>query len=97
MVATGALQGTRGGGFTNANRKYYIFTLPFLVENWDQAIRLITSEFTRKINAGAKANGYHIPACGISQGFRAHTNSVKPIESPTDLKGLKMQLFPIEP
>ncbi|GAH52165.1 unnamed protein product, partial [marine sediment metagenome] len=92
MVATGALQGTRGGGFTNANKKYYIFMLPFLVEDWDQAIKLITSEFTRKINEEAKANGYHIPACGISQGFRAHTNNVRPIETPDDLKGLKMRV-----
>lgn len=92
MVATGALQGTRGGGFTNANPKYYIFMLPFLVENWDQALKLITSDFTRQINAGAKANGYHIPACGISQGFRAHTNNVRPIETPDDLKGLKMRV-----
>ena len=92
MVATGALQGTRGGGFTNANKKYYIFMLPFLVEDWDQAIKLITSEFTRKINEEAKANGYHIPACGISQGFRAHTNNVRPIEAPDDLKGLKMRV-----
>jgi C4-dicarboxylate-binding protein DctP len=92
MVATGALQGTRGGGFTNANKKYYIFMLPFLVEDWDQAIKLITSEFTRKINEDAKANGYHIPACGISQGFRAHTNNVRPIETPDDLKGLKLRV-----
>ena len=92
MVATGALQGTRGGGFTNANKKYYIFMLPFLVEDWGQAIKLITSEFTRKINEEAKANGYHIPACGISQGFRAHTNNVRPIETPDDLKGLKMRV-----
>jgi C4-dicarboxylate-binding protein DctP len=92
MVATGALQGTRGGGFTNANKKYYIFMLPFLVEDWDQAIRLITSEFTRSINNAAEVNGYHIPACGISQGFRAHTNNVRPIETPDDLKGLKLRV-----
>jgi len=92
MVATGALQGTRGGGFINANKKYYIFMLPFLVENWDQAFKLINSDFTNKINKEAKANGYHIPACGISQGFRAHTNNIKPIETPDDLKGLKMRV-----
>ena len=92
MVATGALQGTRGGGFTHANKKYYIFMLPFLVEDWDQALKLITCDFTKKINDEAKVSGYHIPACGISQGFRAHTNNVRPIETPNDLKGLKMRV-----
>ena len=92
MVATGALQGTRGGGFIHTNRKYYIFMLPFLVKDWDHALKLITSDFTKKINKEAKENGYHIPACGISQGFRAHTNSVRPIKTPDDLKGLKMRV-----
>jgi len=92
MVATGALQGTRGGGFTNANKKYFIFMLPFLVKNWDQALKLINSDFTKKINADARANGYHIPACGISQGFRVHTNNVRPINTPDELKGLKMRV-----
>ena len=92
MVATNALQGTRGGGFTNANKKYSIFMLPFLVEDWDEAMKLFASDFVKKINEEAKINGYHIPACGISQGFRAHTNNVRPIESPDDLKGLKMRV-----
>jgi C4-dicarboxylate-binding protein DctP len=92
MVATGALQGTRSGGFTNVNKKYNIFMLPFLVKDWDEAQRLLNSNFTNKINREARASGYHIPACGISQGFRAHTNNVRPIETPDDLKGLKMRV-----
>ncbi|MBC8401907.1 MAG: TRAP transporter substrate-binding protein [Candidatus Marinimicrobia bacterium] len=92
MVATGALQGTRGGGFIHANKKYYIFMLPFLVDNWDQALKLINSDFTKLINKEAQAKGFHIPACGISQGFRAHTNNVRPIQTLEDLKGLKMRV-----
>lgn len=92
FVATGALQGTRGGLFVDANPKYTVFMLPFMVENWDQALRLINSDFTKKINEGARANGFHIPATGISQGFRAHTNSVRPLKSPGDLQGLKMRV-----
>jgi C4-dicarboxylate-binding protein DctP len=92
MVATGALQGTRSGGFTNVNKKYNIFMLPFLVKDWDEALKLLNSDFTKKINREARANGYHIPACGISQGFRAHTNNVRPIEKPNDLVGLKMRV-----
>lgn len=96
MVATGVLQGTRGGLFADANPKYVVFMLPFLIENWDQAIRLVNSDFTAEINRGARARGFHVPATGISQGFRAHTNNVRPIESPSDLRDLKMRVPPQE-
>jgi len=94
MVATGVLQGTRGGLFADANPRYVLFMLPFLVEDWDQAERLVNSSLADEINAGARDNGFHIPAIGISQGFRAHTNSVRPIRSPEDLADLKMRVPP---
>jgi C4-dicarboxylate-binding protein DctP len=96
MVATGVLQGTRGGLFVDANPKFVLFMLPFLVEDWDQASRLVNSELTKAINEGARKNGFHIPATGISQGFRAHTNNVRPIRSASDLAGLKMRVPPQE-
>ncbi len=92
LVATGALQGTRGGFFADANPKYNILTMPFLVDGWDQAIRLVNSDFMQAINRGARERGWHVPATGISQGFRAHTNNVRPITHPDDLKGLKMRV-----
>ena len=92
MVITGALQGTRSGAFIHANKKYYIFMLPFLIKDWDEALELINSDFTKNINKEAQSNGFHIPACGISQWFRAHTNNIRPIISPDDLKGLKMRV-----
>lgn len=94
MVATGVLQGTRGGLFADANPKYVVFMLPFLVENWDQALALVQSEFASRINEGARDNGFHVPAMGISQGFRAHTNNVRPIQAPVDFRGLKMRVPP---
>ncbi|MDE0226421.1 MAG: TRAP transporter substrate-binding protein [Gammaproteobacteria bacterium] len=96
MVATGVLQGTRGGLFADANPKFVLFMVPFLVSDWDQAMRLVNSELARRINADARRNGFHIPATGISQGFRAHTNSVRPIRTPEDLAGLKMRVPPQE-
>tara|TARA_Y100000588_G_C14251312_1_gene923541 strand:- start:2023 stop:3063 length:1041 start_codon:yes stop_codon:yes gene_type:complete len=92
LVATGTLQGTRGGFHADANPKFNLLGMPFLVDNWDQAIRLVNSDFVQKINREATKNGFHIPATGISQGFRAHTNSVRPITHPDDLKGLKMRV-----
>ena len=94
MVATRVLQGTRGGLFADANPKYAIFMLPFLVEDWDQALRLVNSSFAKGINEGAREHGFHVPATGISQGFRAHTNNVLPIKTPADLQGLKMRVPP---
>jgi len=67
MVATGALQGTRGGLFADANPKYVIFMLPFLVSNWDQATRLVSSELTRSVNEGARQRGFHIPATVLNE------------------------------
>ena len=96
MVTTGALQGTRGAFFVDANPKYAIFMLPFLTQNWEQARRLMYSEFTARINADAAARGFHIPACGISQGFRAHTNNVRPLRAPEDFKGMRLRVPPLE-
>ncbi len=47
LVATGALQGTRGGFFADANPKFNIITMPFLVDGWDEAIRLVSSDVVR--------------------------------------------------
>jgi C4-dicarboxylate-binding protein DctP len=92
FVATGALQATRGAFHTDTNPKFNLLGMPFLVDNWDQAIRLMNSGFVQEINRDAAKKGYHIPATGISQGFRAHTNSVRPLAHPDDLKGLKMRV-----
>ena len=96
MVATGVLEGTRGGFYTDANPKYSLFELPFLTADWDELLRLIYSDFTARINRGARARGFHIPACGVSQGFRNHTTNVRPIRAPDDLAGLKMRAPPQE-
>ena len=92
FLSMGIIQGHRGGFFADANPKYKLFTLPFLVDNWDQATQLIRSPFTARINQEAAVRGFHIPATGISQGFRAHTNSKHPINHPNDIKGLKMRV-----
>lgn len=97
LVTLNVLQGTRGGFFFDANPMYNIFLLPFLVDGWEQALRLASSEFTARVNRESRRNGYHVPACGISQGFRAHTTSVRPIAGPEDFRGLKLRVPPQEP
>ena len=96
MVKTGALQGCRGGLFERANKKYLLYTLPFLFDNTNQVLKLMRGEFGQKINQDAQKNGFYIPACSVAGGFRNITNNVRPITNPEDLKGLKMRTPPID-
>jgi len=91
-VATGALQGTRGGMFEDASIKFNILLLPFLVEDWDQAICLARSSWMMQVAAEGRARGLHIPAVGISQGFRAHGSKKRPIRTVADFSGLKIRV-----
>ncbi|WP_424942117.1 TRAP transporter substrate-binding protein [Aliiroseovarius crassostreae] len=90
QMATGLIQGTRGGFFANANPQFNIFLLPFLTSGWDEMRCLVGSEFTDSVEAAA-GNGVHVPATGISQGFRMYTNNVRPINEVGDLAGLKIR------
>ncbi len=91
-VAMGALQGTRGGMFEDASIKFNIVLLPFLVESWDQAICLVRSPWMMQVAAEGRAKGFHIPAVGISQGFRAHGSKRRAIRTVADFQGLKIRV-----
>jgi C4-dicarboxylate-binding protein DctP len=96
MVKVGTIQGTRGALFERANKKFLLYTLPFFFSSIDQTTKLIRSGFGEKLNQGATANGFYIPATGVAGGFRQFTNNVKPIVAPDDIKGLKMRTPPID-
>jgi tripartite ATP-independent transporter DctP family solute receptor len=96
MVKTGAVQGTRGGLWERANKKFLLYALPFLFENPDQAAKAMKSDIGRSINEAAISNGYYVPACGVAGGARQITNNVRPINSIDDLKGLKIRTPPID-
>jgi C4-dicarboxylate-binding protein DctP len=91
-VAMGALQGTRGGMFEDASIKFNIVLLPFLVETWDQAICLVRSPWMMTVASEGKGKGFHIPAVGISQGFRAHGSKKRAIRTVADFEGLKIRV-----
>lgn len=90
QMATGLIQGTRGGFFANTNPQFNLFLLPFLTAGWDEMRCLVGSDFTDTVEAAA-GNGVHVPATGISQGFRMYTNNVRPIAQVSDLDGLKIR------
>ena len=96
MVKMGSVQGTRGGAFAKANKKFLIYTLPFLFKDTDSVLKAMRSDFGAAIAKHAEANGYYIPATGVAGGFRQITNSKREIASPDDVSGLKIRTPPIE-
>ena len=96
MVKLGNVQGCRGGLFERANKKYLMYTLPFLFEDADKVVAVMRSDLGQKINKGAMANGFYIPATGVAGGMRNLTNSKRPVNTVADLKGLKMRTPPID-
>jgi len=96
MVKVGTVQGTRGGLFERANKKYLLYTLPFFFSDIEQTKKLFRSSFGAKLDQGARANGFYVPATGAAGGFRQFTNNTKPISTPDDMKGLKMRTPPID-
>jgi len=91
MVKIGTMQGMRGGLFERVNRKYLLFTLPFLLNDYEQAKRVIRSPVADKVNMEARNNGFYVPATCLVGGFRQYTNRVRPIKTPDDMRGLKMR------
>lgn len=96
MVKLGNVQGCRGGLFERANKKYLLYTLPFMFANAEQVVKVMNSDFGKEINEGAMANGFYIPATGVAGGMRQPTNKVRPIVKVEDLKGLKLRTPPID-
>lgn len=96
MVKMGSVQGTRGGAFTKANKKFLLYTLPFLFNSTDGVLKAMRSSFGSDIAKHAEANGYYIPATGVAGGFRQISNSKKPINTAEDAAGLKIRTPPIE-
>ncbi len=96
MVKMGTVQGTRGGAFTKANKKFLIYTLPFLYNDTDAVLKAMRSDFGASIAKAAEENGYYIPATGVAGGFRQITNNKHPINAPEDVKGLKIRVPGIE-
>ena len=96
MVKLGTVQGCRGGLFERANKKYLMYTLPFLFADADKVVAVMRSDLGLAINKGAMANGFYIPATGVAGGMRNITCSKRPVASVADLKGLKMRTPPID-
>ncbi|MBN1523203.1 MAG: TRAP transporter substrate-binding protein [Spirochaetales bacterium] len=95
MVKKGIIQGCRGGLFDRANKKYILYTLPFIFRNIDEVKAVLDSDFGKSINTESLQNGFYIPACGIAGGFRNISNNKRPITSYEDIKNMNLRTPPL--
>lgn len=75
---------------TNFNEKFYLLDLPFLITDVPSMKRVLDGEVGQEVLGTLDSNNLH----GISMwgaGFRHMTNSIRPINSPEDLKGIKFR------
>jgi TRAP-type transport system periplasmic protein len=75
-------------------RPMMILATPYLFANDEEAQRFLRSDFFTNIREQmAKESGLRLLAAA-SYGFRCFTNSVKPIKSAADMKGIRMRVPP---
>lgn len=80
-----------GSDIVELDPKFAIFDLPFLFADKETARTLLDGELGEKLAASLlETNGLKVLAFG-ELGFRAISNSVRPIETPADLAGLKLR------
>lgn len=68
-----------------------VFSLPYLFSNYAQVDAAIQGEPGDKVKAIVEEHGIEVLAWG-ENGFRELTNSVRPIETPEDLNGMKVRV-----
>lgn len=80
-----------GSDIVELDSKFAVFDLPFLFDDKETARSALDGALGDKLAASLReTNGLQVLAFG-ELGFRAISNSVRPIETPADLAGLKLR------
>lgn len=78
------------GVLPSFSKEYEVFDLPYLFENRDHAYEATNGELGSMLGEKLKSQGLHVLGFWDG-GFKHLTNSVRPIETPKDLSGLKIR------
>ena len=70
--------------------KVAVFELPFLFSSYEKVDNVLDSEIGMEVLSSLPAQGLR-PLAYWENGFRHVTNSVRPIEKPADLQGIKLR------
>lgn len=93
-VSMGTLEATLSstGPVANFSKKFMVFDLPFIIQDRATAFEALDGEMGKDMLVSLEDKG--IKGFGFwENGFRMLTNSSKPVNSPEDVKGLKIRLM----
>lgn len=92
QVQSGALglSANSQGALANIVPKANVFGLPFLFDSPQAAWQVVDGEIGDEVAEQAEQRGFKVLAWW-DNGLRQFTNNVRPITSPSDMKGLKMR------
>ncbi len=77
--------------YSNFDQRLNVVSLPFIFDNTDEVDEVLDGEGKEALSPIVEGLGLHL--LGIAEnGFRHPTNSVRPIESLEDMKGLKIRV-----
>ncbi|WP_153722636.1 TRAP transporter substrate-binding protein [Sporosarcina cascadiensis] len=78
------------GVLPSFSKEYEVFDLPYLFEDRDHAYEATNGELGSMLGEKLKSQGLHVLGFWDG-GFKHLTNSVRPIETPKDMSGLKIR------
>ena len=79
------------GSISAVYPNYLVFSIPYLFRNQNHALAVFHGDFGQKFWSGFTEATNVLPLCTVSGGFRSTTNSVRPIHTPEDMKGLTIR------
>lgn len=94
-VQTGELDAaiSTAGSMTSLVPELGLFDLPWLFDSTDHVHAVLDGQVGQALNDKVKTAGF-IPVAVLDFGFRHLTNSVRPVKTPADMKGLKVRVLP---
>ncbi|HUZ17439.1 MAG TPA: TRAP transporter substrate-binding protein [Spirochaetia bacterium] len=76
--------------------QFQVLSLPYIFTSDQQQLNVLGGPVGAKLMAGLTKSGYK-GLTFLDAGFRSFTTKVRPIETPADLKGLKIRVMPSQP
>ena len=90
MLTIGSLDISLSGLLNTYEPMFAIFELPYLYRDREHIYQVNNSSLMQEISGSLNTNGIHLIGF-YENGFRNITNSVRPINTPEDVKGLKIR------